>query len=261
MHLITKITALAAGLAILAGATACDPQPTGDLSRLQSLARSCPSGSTRTAYVADDVSTSSNTPDAATARAAAVKDIATRVAVCGGNLRVDAFTSGAAASRIVYDGTLDPAGATEIAKLRKVTGLVESVMGEVETGLAAAARQLPDGSDITSQFALAKEYAAQKAVSHKIQLSVDLLTDGVQTTGVVLNTPALTNASAVSLAKTAPVTVLPATTTVRISGLGKTGGGAAPTTYVDALKTFYSTYCTRTGAASCEAVTDYTAGA
>lgn len=257
-----SLASLAAVAALLTGGTGCSvPAAGGDLSRLQKIAEGCPSGAILASYVGTDVSGSSRTPEVVAARAAAIKDIATRVAVCGGNLRVDAFTASAAASRIIFDGPLDPAGATQIAKLRKVDDLVESTMTRIQAGTVEAAQALASGSDITSQFALAEEYAAQKSAAGKIKLTVDLMTDGIQTTGVVLNTAALTRASATSLARTAPVTTLPKGTVVTISGLGKTTGAPAPTSYVDALKTFYSIYCTRTGAASCVAVTDYTAGA
>jgi len=237
---------------------ACGRQPTGDLRKLQDLATKCPQQEL-VEYVGDDVSGSGLQADITATRKTALKAIATRVAVCNGHLRVDAFSGSASASRVAFDGDLKPAGATDIAKLRKVDDLVTATMKTVDAGIADAGKALPaDGSDITAQFGLAAEYGKQMAASTPITLSVHLLTDGVQTVGVVLNTDSLTEATATDLANRTTAVQLPSTATVTVSGLGKTAGSPPPTSYTDAIKAFYRTYCKRTGAASCAAVTDYT---
>ena len=246
---------------VLWAGTACSPPAAGDLGTLQTLAGTCPDGAILVSYVAYDVSGSGQSQDLTAAREAALTDIVTKVAACGGHLRVDAFTGSAAASRIAFDGELNPEGATQIAKLRKVPTLVTTTVESIGLSVAASASSLdPTNSDITSQFSLAAEYGKQMAANQRIQLNVDLMTDGVQTIGAVLNTKTLTTATAVDLANSTPVPPLPPTTTVKVSGLGKTTGPPPPTSYVDALKVFYDTYCARTGAASCSAVTDYTGG-
>lgn len=236
---------------------ACSAQVPDGLGSLQTLAKRCPTGATLVEYVGDDVSGSGLKSDITVARATALRIIATQVAVCGGHLHVDAFTGSAAASRVAFDGDLKPAGATQIAQLRKVSALVNTTLASIKSGIAASTKALtPAGSDITSQFGMAAQFYNQ--LTGHIQLHVDLLTDGVQTVGVVLNTKHLTTATATNLATTTPVTQLPRTAVVKISGLGKTAGSPPPTSYIDALTAFYQTYCKRTGAASCVAVTDYT---
>jgi hypothetical protein len=254
-----KVIAAAAVTAILGAAlSGCNIQAPGDLGVLQSLADSWPANKLAE-YAAYDVSQSGQSDSITASRREALTKIATRAAVCSGHLRVDAFTGSAAASHVVFDGDLKPDGATEIARLRKVTDLVAATMLTIDGGISQAERSLPaDGSDITAQFRLAAEYGDQMAATTAITLTVDLLTDGVQTIGEVLNTAELTEATATDLANHAEVVTLPPTATVKVSGLGKTTGTQPPTRYTDALKTFYATYCRRTGAGDCVVVTDYT---
>jgi hypothetical protein len=241
--------------------TGCSSQAPGQLGGLQSLAKTCPTnGTILDSYIGYDVSGSGRDTAITKARDTAITSIATKVAVCGGHLHIDAFAGSATASTVVYDGDVKPAGATQIAQLRKVPDLVKTTMATIESGITSAARTIPaDGSDITSQLGMAAEYADQVSTTGKHLLTVDLLTDGVQTVGVVLNNKTLNTATATDLAKNAPVTSLPPTTTVKISGLGKTSGTPAPTSYVQAIQAFYLAYCHRTGAQSCAAVVDYTA--
>jgi hypothetical protein len=237
---------------------ACSTQASGALAQLQTLAKTCPHGAELEEYAGWDDSASGQQATITTARMAVLKDIATEVAACNGHLHVDAFTGSAAASAVVFDGDLKPAGATEIARLRKVNALVDTTMTSIKSGLTTATKTLsPNGSDITSQFGMASQFYDQ--LTGHVELHVDLLTDGVQTVGVVLNTKHLTPSTAANLATTATVMPLPDTAVVKISGLGKTAGSAPPTSYTDSLVTFFHTYCKRTGAASCVAVTDYTA--
>jgi hypothetical protein len=255
----TTDAAIAIVAAVSAAAlAACSPTASGDLGDLQSLAKTCPAHEL-VEYDGYDVSGSGQSPAVTSARLAALKTIATKVAVCNGHLRVDAFTGSAAASTVVFDQNLTPAGATQIAKLRKVDSLVAADMKKITAGIAHATTTLAtDGSDITAQFGLAAEYGKQMAASGPVSLSIDLQTDGVQTVGVVLNTRALTTSSAADLANRAPAVALPVDTRVTVSGLGKTAGTPPPTSYVDAIKAFYLAYCRHTGAANCVAVTDYT---
>lgn len=258
MLTIIRATVATAVIILLAAVlSACTPQTSGRLGHLQTLANSCPTAEF-VQYVGYDFSGSGQEDTIRSSREAVLKDIATKVAVCSGHLRVVVFTGSAAASQVVFEADLKPAGATEIARLRKVDDLVASAMESINAGLADAAGTLSaDGSDITAQFGLAAEYGEQMAATSSIALTVDLLTDGVQTVGVVLNTETLTTSTASDLANRAPTVELPATAVVKVSGLGKTAGTPPPTAYVDAIKTFYLTFCQRTGVASCVAVTDY----
>jgi hypothetical protein len=254
-------------LLVLVAVASCDGQPStaSDLAALQQVARTCPTGHDLAGLVGVDVSGSGRDDGILGSRKMVIEYEARRVAACSGHLRVVAFSSSAATTVTVLDGDLHPAGATEIARLRKVPELVRATMATIDAGLDPAAEQLPaDGSDITAQFGLANEYAGQlnagRSPEDTYKLDVQLLTDGIQTVGVLLNTPDLTASTASDLAGRLPVPAFPPGTAVKVSGLGKAVGPPPPTTYVDALKAFYLAYCQRTGATSCAAVTDYVAG-
>lgn len=257
LHTVRAVIIAALLFVLATTLSACSTQASSHLGQLQSLAKNCPK-TEMVEYVGDDVSGSGKQEVITDARLAALTAIATQVAACNGHLHVDAFTGSAAASSVAFDGDLKPAGATQIARLRKVNTMVTTTMDAVKSGIATATKTLsPNGSDITSQFGMASQFYAQLA--GEVSLHVDLLTDGVQTVGVVLNTKRLTPATAADLAATTTVTALPNTAIVKISGLGKTAGSPPPTSYIDSLRVFYQTLCKRTGAASCVAVTDYTA--
>jgi hypothetical protein len=252
---------LAAALAVGAAACGGGSVSADQLAQLQQLATQCPTdGSTPAVYLPDDVSGSSEASDIEAARHGAIKAVVTQTAVCGGHLRVVAFTASAAASTTVFDGDLKPAGATPIAQLRKVPALVDQTMPGIETGLREAAVKLQPGSDIVAQFRLAKEYQQQLAADGKPhRLAISILTDGEQSVGVDLTQPSLTAPVASALANQLPPVTFPAGTTVTIAGIGKVSGQQPATAYVDALKAFYSAYCGRTGAA-CIVATDYSPG-
>lgn len=248
-------------LALSLLATGCSVQATGEVGQFQQLAKSCPEGSKRASYASLDVSGSTPQDDIKKDREQALRDIVTRTAVCEGHLRVDAFTGSSAAGTVLYDGALELAGATEIAKMRTVSKAVDETMAAIDESLAAATTQLAatTGSDITSQFRRAAEYGSQMAEHGPILLTVDLMSDGAQNVGVVLES-SLTTDEALELAKKPSVVELPKDTVVKVSGLGKTTNPKPSSSYVEALKVFYEAYCTRTGAARCSAVTEYTAG-
>lgn len=247
----------AASLLLLLG---CSVPANSELGQLQTLAKSCPHAATLAAYVGDDVSGSGQSKQISTAREIALTAIVTKVAVCNGHLHVDAFTGSAAASSVVYDGTLRPAGATQISQLRKVPTLVRTTMATINTGVATATKTLAaDGSDIVSQFGMASQFYNQLSGATQVQLDIDLLTDGEQNVGIDLNPTHLTVAEAEHLATRLRATPLPDSAAVKVSGLGKSAGKPPATSYIQALTGFYETYCKRTGAATCTAVTDYTA--
>lgn len=247
-------------LAVAVALTSCAVQAPGEVGLYQKLAEDCPDDMTRASYVGIDVSGSGLTEDITAARQRAVRDIATRTAVCGGHLHVDAFTGSSVASRVVYDQAFNLEGATEIAQLRKVSERVEAAMQAIDKNLAEATQELSkeSGSDITAQFRLITEYGHQMNEQGKVQLTADLMTDGEQNVGISLQR-GLTTSAASDLAKQVPVVSLPPDTEVKISGLGKTAEPVPPSSHVEALKSFYETYCARTGA-QCSVVTDYTTG-
>jgi hypothetical protein len=246
------------GLAVTAG---CGPE-TGELAGLQEQEKTCPpDGTTLASYVAPDVSGSARDAAIEAGRLDAIKGVVTRTAVCGGHLRIEAFSASAAASVVVFDGELKPPGATQIARLLKVDELVAETMPAIETKLKEAVASLPPvGSDILAQFRLAREYHEQLSkdgTPHRLEVHV--LTDGMQTAEIDLANTNLTPAMATDLANQQRVESMLPDTVVEIAGIGKVSGDLPSTAHVDALKAFWRTYCGRTGAA-CTTATDYASG-
>ena len=228
----------------------------GTLGTLRQLARTCPRGQLVDGYGADDVSgTSRGNPKLTAQRLDQIRELATETAVCGGHLEVVGFSSSEAAYQTLFDGQLEPVGATLNARLLQVTPMVDAAMATITSALPAATRALPSqGSDIMSQFTAAAQYAQQ--VGRGYQLRAVILTDGVATTGeVITNVSDFTMAAAASLGRSVP---MPALTGAHIlfAGVGRVATGTpAPTSYIQALTTFYRMACKRTGAI-CTVVTD-----
>jgi len=206
-----------------------------------------------------DVSGSARTADLAAERTAIIEDAARRTAICGGHLRVTAFSSTSAATTILYDGELDVPGATGIARLRKVPEVVEAVMARVAPAYDAVLSTPPTdgGSDIVAQYRLGQEYLAQLGDGYELNLVI--LTDGFQTTGRGIVDRALTPSEASDLA--AQITIPDLTNaSITVAGLGRVAGQAPATDVVDGLVALYDALCARSNAASCLSVTDYVAG-
>lgn len=219
---------------------------------LQQVAETC-ADSEVAAYVAVDFSDTARSESLAASRRDAIRSEAERVAVCGGTLKVVAFSSSTAAIVTLFDGPLEAEGATENARLRRVDRTVEPVDEAVADGWEPAEAELPgDGSDVLGQLTLASEYFAQRSdAAHRALI----LTDGVQTTGtVVVNSPDFTSAAAADLAASVPVPDLSGVS-VTVAGLGQVVGDPPPSEFVAALNTFFTDTCTRTNA-TCQIVTD-----
>lgn len=242
-------------LFLLAGVTsACGSGSAahGDVGRLHRLAETCADADVAT-YVAVDFSDTARSESLAASRRDAIGNEAERVAVCGGTLKVEAFSSSTAATVTLFDGPLEAEGATQNARLRRVERTVAPVEEAVATGWEAAEAKLPgDGSDVLGQFTLASEYFAQRPGWRHRAL---ILTDGVQTTGTaVVNTPDFNAAVATDLAARVPVPDLSGVT-VTVAGLGQVVGDPPPSEFVAALNTFFTGTCARTNA-TCQIVTD-----
>ena len=178
---------------------------------------------------------------------------AERVAVCGGTLKVVAFSSSTAAIVTLFDGRLEAEGATQNARLRRINRTVDPVEKAVAEAWDSAEAELPgDGSDVLGQLTLAGEHFAQRPdATHRALI----LTDGVQTTGtVVVNSPDFTSAVATDLAARVPVPDLSGVTVI-VAGLGQVVGDPPPSEFVAALNTFFTDTCARTNA-TCQVVTD-----
>jgi hypothetical protein len=185
-------------------------------------------------------------------------DVVRRTAICGGHLLVRSFSASSGATVTIYDGDLSLPGATDNARLRRVDALVEKVMAEITAKYGDAIAALPDsGSDITSVYRLAGEYADQLGDGYQLHLYV--LTDGLNNIGTDLTSQVLTPEQATDLASTVDAPALPGSS-ITVAGLGRINGDPAPSALVEGLVAFYNALCVKTGAKTCVSVTDYTAG-
>ena len=197
-------------------------------------------------YAALDVSDSGRSPALVAERMAAVEEVLTDAAVCGGRAKVVAFTASAAATDVLLDQELAPEGATRRAQLRRVPKLVDGALAEVRTKLPAAADHLPaGGTDVLAQLGLAAEFLDQAGPDRP--LTVVIWSDGIATSPVDLNQADLdaTRAGALALGVDAPDL---AGALVTFAGVGRPAGAVPPTPFVDALKAFYRAACQRSGA-------------
>ncbi len=224
-----------------------------ELNHLRQVAKGCPD-SPVAAFVALDARGSLRGRQLTVARLAAIENLATKVAVCGGGrLRVVAFGPSPAATATVFDDGLHPAGATENARLIRVPGIVSKAVGEVEQGLPAAFRQLTrNGADPVAQLAAARDFGDELGPGTAVVVLIE-------TSGLTRMTARLTKATAVKLARQVSVPDLHGAT-VTFAGLGRVGAGPPPsTTTIEALRAYFETVCRRTEA-RCRAVTEIAVG-
>jgi len=255
--------ALTVGLAAVLALAGCStPQTAGELGNLQGFAKQCPTSRSVATLVELDGTGSSQADDILASRMAVVRDQATKVAVCSGQLRVAVFTSGVSATKVVFDAPLSPPGATQIAQLRRVPELVDAAMKQIEAAYPQAVTSLPQtGTDVTAVFRSGAEYTAQVSAgkSPAPQVSLVVLTDGVQNLGLPLDQTTLTDEQATKLAAGTPTVSLDGVV-VTFAGIGRVDGAEPPTSYVEALKVFYRKTCEASRASSCSVVTDYAQG-
>jgi hypothetical protein len=240
----------------LVSAAGCGTQPGDALAHAEQVAALCPRDGVKiAAFVASDESGSRRGLTSQPAQQQVIRDVAERAAICGGRLRVVLF-AGSTISVPVYDGDLKLDGATDTARLRKASKVVDDVLGQINDTLPAAQGQLPDGAtDVVGQLQPGAEYIAQLSAGGKFQLEETILTDGIQTAGQDLEDPSLTEQQATDLAGTFVVPDLTGAQ-VRLIGIGRQADGSLlPTPYVAALKAFHSAVCQRTQA-TCTIVTD-----
>ena len=207
-------------------------------------------------YIGEDVSGTARSPQLLEQRLAIIRSVLTRTSVCGGQARVLAFSGSATASEVLLDQDLATQGATRNARLRRVPAAVDDAVQTVDQQTKAAIKSLPaDGTDVLSQLTLAKEYATGVGTGHSVEIFI--LSDGISTTNPILNTNTLTSAVATDLGERVQVPTFRSGTAITFAGIGRVAGPPPPTWFVDAIKTFWNTACTRTNA-RCSVATDYT---
>ncbi|PPI21272.1 hypothetical protein C5D44_15385 [Rathayibacter sp. AY1B5] len=251
-------------LASLTGCSSHLPTNGSALTALKEKSLACPKGSVYNAFVALDGSGSSQNEVLLANRWESVRDHLTQTAVCSGHARVVVISSSSATSVVLLDNDLQPSGATENAQLRRVDEMVEENLEQAKAAYIAALPGLDaDGTDMTSAYFALGDYIEERdrAVGdHLYRAQID--TDGIQNVGVNLNDPALTSASAESLAASAALPQLDDRVSVSFLGIGKVAGSEQPSTeYVNGLKAFWSATCESTSAGSCTVLTDFAGGA
>lgn len=251
-----KRAALATSALVLT--MACSPSTTGDLSSAKQIQSTCQKNVKVAGYAAIDASGSSKgnglTPD----RLAAISDLASHVALCGGTLKVTAFTSSAAATATVFEGPIPVRGATDTARARRTPKAVANVIAEITTAYGPAMKGLDGrGSDIVAQFRLAAEHARQLSDGYRLRLLV--LSDGFHNADFKVAQVAKSPSGTEQIVTQFEVPDL-SEADVTVAGIGQVSGGAPSTTVIDRVKGFYQALCERANAERCTVVTDFTAG-
>ena len=245
-----RVSILATVAATTVALTGCTGQAPGKLGQLQSVLLTC---SDQPLNVLNLVDGSGTTQSNAIAREylATIQADVEKVAVCDGHISVSAFGTNSVTAPI-YDGDLEAPGSTDIAKLRRVPGMVDEVMAEVTKNYAPAVKLLPEGgTDVTGLFRLIGE---ARDLRPDMTLQATISTDGLTNEGIVID-HTLTEAEATALADTVPVPDLTGAS-ISVVGIGRTTGDPLPSDFIAGLKAFYTRLCANTGAAKCLVVTD-----
>ncbi|WP_375384006.1 hypothetical protein [uncultured Microbacterium sp.] len=243
------------GITLALGAiavTGCSAHAPGDIGRLQQILETCPDGQQINSYNAVDVSGTSDDPLIMREHLAYIETKIERVAVCGGgHVTVVAFGPNSVTAPI-YETDIAVPGSTDLAKLRRVPGIVNDAMTEVEKNYTPAIALLPEGgTDVIGLFRLFDE---SKTLRADMVLEAAALTDGLNNQGVVLDHP-LSADEATALADQVVVPNL-AGASVAVVGIGRVVGDALPSDFIEGMKFFYTRLCQNTQAAQCLVVTD-----
>jgi hypothetical protein len=222
-----RLTNVLAGVLLTTAAillTACSSgsSPRAELADNQQILATCDPSAPPASFVQVD-GTGSSASEAITAeRMTAVEQIVRRTAICSGHLRVIVFTSSSSATAPLFDGPLQPYGATDNARLKRVPALVSEVMDRIKKAYGPTVASLSGGgSDIVAQLRLAGEWISQ--LGGNLRLHLYVLSDGVQNVGVDLGARALTKQEAAALADQVAVPQLPGASVV-VAGLGRVAG-------------------------------------
>lgn len=249
------LVAAALVVALMLAACGASSSPTGELAQDQQTLSTCDPAAPPAAFVDIDGTGSSASDAIAAERMKAVESIVRRTAICSGDLRVVVFSASSVATTTLFDGPLRLAGATDNARLKRVSGLVQDVMTTIRKAYGPAVAALPNtGSDVIGQYALASEWAAQ--VGGNFRLHLDLLSDGLQNVRVNLGAQVLSKQEATALAQQVTMPKLPGATVV-VAGLGRVASGPPSSDLVAGLVEYYNSLCEQSGAAKCISVTDY----
>jgi len=234
--------------------TACSAGSGGKLGALQQLASNCPKGKLAEG-IEFDASANQRGAGMIANRLTVVRNAAMWTAACGGHLRVIAFGPSSAATVTLYDGDLMPSGATENARLWRVTGMADDVVSQVEKQMETKLAKLSSqGDDPLGALDIAGQY--EQELGDGVTLHVLLETSGIATNGTLLTPHSLTLANAAARAAGVSVPDLAGVSLIW-AGLGRVGAGAPPSSsFVSAERSFYTAVCKKTRAASCLAISN-----
>jgi hypothetical protein len=242
--------ALVLGIGLLA---ACSGTATGQLGENQKILATCPPTMPIDSFVLVDGSGSDASKAITAQRLTSIESTVRRTAVCSGHLTIRAFSVGSGATALIYDGDIQLAGATDIARLRRVPATVEQIMRSVKAEYGQAVASLPGGgTDVAGMYRLIGEQNEQLPGT---RLEATIYTDGLNNIGLSLDRT-LPKAQATALADTVTVPRLPAGAKITVFGLGRVSGDALPSGFIAGLVTFYDRLCHNTGAGHCLSVTD-----
>lgn len=249
------VTSATSALAVTALVAACSlNQANSTLAQGAGWQQTCPSGKQVAAEIAIDVSGSHRVSGVQGQFEQALRDRASRAAMCGGHLRVEAFSGSDAGTLPMFDGTLGVIGSTTNAKARRVPDAVDGVLSAVQKQFPLDTSRLTPGSDVVGQLWNGQQYVAQLGAGYVLDLVIQ--TDGLD--NMTVSTDQITNVT--DARDEADEVTVPdlSGAWVTITGLGETGGQPVDSSVTAALTAFYSEVCKRTNAAKCTIAIDYT---
>lgn len=233
-------------------AAACSAPLVGVLAEGKNLQATCPNGQLLASEVRLDASGTFVAADIGGEIESVLRDVAARTAVCGGHLRVSAFSGSSAGTVTLFDEPLVLHGATENARFRRLPGVQDHVVEEVSKKYSNF-EGLAGGSDIVGQFRLADEYVRQ--LGEQYVLAEFIITDGLQNDVVnVESARNRTEANAMAHRVSAPDL---SGASVTITGLGNRNGVKPSSKQVETVVAFYTELCVRMNVAACLPSTEY----
>lgn len=254
-------TSTLSALAVTGALAACSlTSTTGPLADGKYWDSTCPKdGRPIAGFAAIDVSGSNYVKTFGGQTEAVVRDLAARVAVCGGNagghLRVVAFWDNRAKPVTLFDDVLSLPGATANARYRKLGDSTDKAVAAIaEAYNKIDANGFEGGTDAVGQLQSAQEFG--QALGSSTHLVTVLITDGEQTVSPV-SINVKDKASALRAANALPVPKLGGELVV--VGLGKTKKWTPGMSQnADNLKAMWTHICERSGTSNCTVATDYT---
>ena len=179
----------------------------------------------------------------------AIQVDAERVADCEGDLTVVAWSESSSTSAVLYKGSINTTGASEIGRDRRLPEVVSGVMNDIRGKLNDLFAKAPaSGHDLVAAFSIINDFARSHSLATNT-LSVHVFADGISTVGSgSINLPFLTSDQVATIVSQQQ---LPDLSDIEVSlyGIGRVGGADQPPQQVVAVATDYAQQlCNSTGA-------------